>query len=367
MTPSGHALRSRRPDLLQASRERVAGVQVALLEARGEPLVSLLRRAVRPALGVDLSLDLRLDPVVADRRRRVERLRDIGLRHVGDDLRRRSMVGPYPGEAIGLQLEPDGSAIGTGLAALGPIEDAEHVLDVMAVLVRDHVRLGEPATLRAEARLELVEEPEVEVDRLVDRAVERTHLRRRLPAAGVRCARVEHRVGALVLLTRRLEGAAPVFLDAVHVADDPTVGPLRRVGARLAFLLERGRLGPVRLAAALRPGKRARIAAEQPEGDRQDETEPAAADRKAAAAAPERPAALIADLSGIELGTRIEAHGFTLIVTAFTGADDGFRDPRLGQRCDRTASQSCGGTGPACVLGRRREEHRARRDAASSR
>src|SRR3954467_9893420 len=103
----GPVIAYRRGTRLQTPRERVAGVQVALLEARGEPLVSLLRRAVRPALGVDLTLDLRLDPVVADRRRRVERLGDVGLRHVGDDLRRRGMVGPHPGEAIGLQLEPD--------------------------------------------------------------------------------------------------------------------------------------------------------------------------------------------------------------------------------------------------------------------
>src|SRR3954453_19678698 len=174
----GPVIAYRRGTRLQTPRERVAGVQVALLEARGEPLVSLLRRAVRPALGVDPALDLRLDPVVADRRCGIERLRDIGLRHVGDHLRRRRMVGPDARQAIGLQLEPDGRAIGAGLTALGSIEDAEHVLDVMAVLVRDHVRLGEPATFRAEARLELVEEPEVEVDRLVDRAIERTDLRR---------------------------------------------------------------------------------------------------------------------------------------------------------------------------------------------
>jgi hypothetical protein len=47
---------------------------------------------------------------------------------------------------------------------------------VVAVLVCDHVRLHERRHVDTEARLQLVEEAEVDVDELVRRAVERTDL-----------------------------------------------------------------------------------------------------------------------------------------------------------------------------------------------
>ena len=57
--------------------------------------------------------------------------------------------------------------------AADALVDAQQVLDVVPVLVREDVGLGERATLGAEARAQLVEEAEVDVDRLVGRAVER--------------------------------------------------------------------------------------------------------------------------------------------------------------------------------------------------
>jgi hypothetical protein len=54
---------------------------------------------------------------------------------------------------------------------------AGEVLHVVPVLVRKHVRLCERPAARAEARLQLVEEAEVDVDHAVGGAVERTDRR----------------------------------------------------------------------------------------------------------------------------------------------------------------------------------------------
>ena len=81
--------------------------------------------------------------------------------------------GPDAGVAVGLQLEPHRA----GRLALAVVADAlvgaEQVLDVVAVLVGDHVGLGERAAAGAEARAQFVVEVEVDVDGLVGGAVER--------------------------------------------------------------------------------------------------------------------------------------------------------------------------------------------------
>jgi hypothetical protein len=64
------------------------------------------------------------------------------------------------------------------------LEVAHEVLDVVPVLVGEHVRPGERRVLRAEPVLELLEEAEVEIDVLVDRAVERAGLPSGLATAG---------------------------------------------------------------------------------------------------------------------------------------------------------------------------------------
>src|SRR5258706_13294658 len=86
---------------------------------------------------------------------------------------------PHAREAIGLQLELDrqlvrGAAIAALLAAHALLDPGEP-LDVVADLVREHVRLGEVAG-RAEPRPQLAVEREIDVDPLVARAIERTHL-----------------------------------------------------------------------------------------------------------------------------------------------------------------------------------------------
>ena len=82
------------------------------------------------------------------------------------------MVGPGAGVAVGLQLEPDGAAVGPVSPGVTCAFGAEQVLHVVAVLVRDDVGVDEQPALRPELLLELVEEAEVDVDQLVGGAVE---------------------------------------------------------------------------------------------------------------------------------------------------------------------------------------------------
>src|SRR5690349_8304758 len=70
---------------------------------------------------------------------------------------------PHPGVAVGLELEPYGVAL-RALLGPDPAHRAEHVLDVVAVLVREHVGLDEVAGRPAELLLEdVAEEAGVEV------------------------------------------------------------------------------------------------------------------------------------------------------------------------------------------------------------
>ena len=127
---------------------------------------------MRPRLRVHLALRLLLDAVVADRRGRVEAGVDVVLGELLDQAGLHGVRRPHAGVAVRLELGPDGPALRALAVAADALEDAELVLHVVAVLVRDHVRLGERRLARAEARLELVEEAEVDIDELVGRTVE---------------------------------------------------------------------------------------------------------------------------------------------------------------------------------------------------
>ena len=120
---------------------------------------------------------------------------------------------------------------------------------MMPVLVGKDVGLCERATLGAERRAELVEEPEVDIDILVVRAVEGTAGRRGNAAAGADLVGEEARPGQDVLLPRGSELVGPVGLDAVDVADDPAILNGVRVGPRLA-LGRQGAAGRPRLLGA---------------------------------------------------------------------------------------------------------------------
>ena len=96
-----------------------------------------------------------------------------------------ALLRPHPGVAVGLQLEPHRAGRRTAVAGLHPLVGAEQVLDVVAVLVGDHVGPGERAALRAEPGLELLEEGRGRCRLGVGRAVEGPGVRGGAAAAGV--------------------------------------------------------------------------------------------------------------------------------------------------------------------------------------
>ena len=140
--------------------------------------------------------------------------------------------GPHPREAVGLELRAHGGALRTLPVATDPVERAEQVLHVMPVLVRQDVRLRERTALGPEPSLQLLEEPEVDVDLLVRGAVEGAHVRGRRPATGAGGSGEEHGHGGAVSLDR----AGPIGLDAVHGADQAAVAALLGVLAGLALV-----------------------------------------------------------------------------------------------------------------------------------
>src|ERR1700689_1169218 len=100
--------------LPRSIRERVARLDVAALQARGQPLLAHCRGAVGEAVGHGVAARGGLQPVVADRRRGRHRLLDVaGLEDLPLLI---GMVGPNAGEAVGLELDPDRQRIGLGLA-----------------------------------------------------------------------------------------------------------------------------------------------------------------------------------------------------------------------------------------------------------
>jgi Protein of unknown function (DUF998) len=276
---------------------------------------------VRPGLGVHLPLRLLLDPVVPDRGRGVEALVDVRLGQLFDQPGLDGVRRPDAGVAVGLELRTHRSALGALAVVSDLLEHAELVLDVVAVLVRDHVGLRERAAAGAEARLKLVEEPEVDVDLLVARAVERPNLRAREAAARLHLVGEEDGVGIGVLAaTTALEDAVPEALHAVDDADDAAVLPLVRVFARLAFL--RDLAGCITLAHLLVLQRRqlaeSATAGEQHEeqiNDQRTAAEASPAEREPAAAHPA--AANVGYLVGVEAGTASKAHDGSL---AWAGA-----------------------------------------------
>ena len=125
----------------------------------------------------------------------VERLvmsASVMLLKIGWPLRVRGLggvLGPDAGVAVGLQLQPHRERVGVVRVALLLAAHlglgAEQVLHVVAVLVGQHVRLGELARRRRTGWQQLVVERQVDVDQVVLRAVERTDAGVGLAAAGV--------------------------------------------------------------------------------------------------------------------------------------------------------------------------------------
>src|SRR5690606_19410252 len=98
------------PRLLEHRRaERVAGLDVALLEAATEPADALLRRTVGEALRSDVAACAALQAVVADRARRRQRFFHVA--RFEDLTRAVGVIRPDAGEAVRLELELDGECV----------------------------------------------------------------------------------------------------------------------------------------------------------------------------------------------------------------------------------------------------------------
>src|ERR1700731_2929810 len=89
--------------LQRTRRDRIAGRDLAAVEAVGEPALALLRRAVGEGVGHDVALHLLLQPVVADRGRGLQGLVDVA--GIEEMMLLLGAVRPYAGETIGLQLD----------------------------------------------------------------------------------------------------------------------------------------------------------------------------------------------------------------------------------------------------------------------
>ena len=180
-----------------------------------------------------------------------------------------------------------GGALRAGSPPLHPVEHAGQVLDVVAVLVREHVRLRERPALRAEPRLEVVEEAEIDVDALVRRAVERPDLARRRRRSRSTLAVEEGRRPPAGTRGRGAELAVPVRLDAVDEADDAAVLAAFASAPVLALLrAPRSGAAPGSTGTPTRSSRRAAATAaehadEQVDDEHRD-AEPAAADRRPA-------------------------------------------------------------------------------------
>ncbi len=233
---SPFATRYSRPSELRCC-EGVAARYLARLQASVEPALALRGGAVGERVRYHVALRPALQRVVADRRGGAQRSLDVArvnerrlaLRAQGRVL----AVSPDAGEAVGLQLDLDLDLVGVGTAAgallrlLRLRQDAEQVLHVVADLVRDHIGLREQARLAAgitaaEAGGDLVEERGVEIDLLVDRAVERPHRAlRRAAATRVGHAAVHHQHRRTIGLAGLGEHRLPLLLGAAeHPADE---------------------------------------------------------------------------------------------------------------------------------------------------
>ena len=157
--------------------------------------------------------------------------RDVGLGELLDEAGLDRVRGPHARVAVGLQLEAHRAGALALAVAADALVRAQQVLDVVAVLVGDHVGLGERAALRAEARAQLVVEAQVDVDRLVGRAVERADGRGRAAAAGRRLAAEEAR-RRLAVAVERARSSSPAPSSRRRRSGSPRAGWRRRRSGR---------------------------------------------------------------------------------------------------------------------------------------
>src|SRR6266446_7423752 len=286
----------------------VAGLHRALLVAGHEPLLSLRGGAVGERIRHHPSGGLPLQRVVADRGCRRQRRVDVTrFKEVRALLL--LAVDPDARQAIRLQFDLHLQRVGFRLAAdllLQPRharQDAEQVLDVMPGFMGDDVGCGELAGIARTAvkpSLDLTEKSGIEKNRLVRRAVERSHRRLRhaaAPAIG-RVAK-QHDFRTRIGLPAGLEDFAPAIVDLAEDAGDHAA---HLVGRRTGLDRPGSAIGFISLAAA---GQNFRAAdqdagidaeriADQAKDDDGADAEAAAAHRNAKAATTAHSAAIIA-------------------------------------------------------------------------
>ncbi len=191
--------------------EGIADLRPPAGEAGLEPARALRRGAVGERIGHHIAVRQLLQPVVTHGLGRVDGLFHIArLQHLALVLR---VIGPDPGVAIGLQLQPHQQGVGaSGAAALHGVAHlalhAQQILHMVADFMRDHIRLGEVA-LRAKALLQLLEKLGIEIQLLVRRAVERPGGCLRVAAGRLHRAGKQHQLGIDILPPRLLEQRAP--------------------------------------------------------------------------------------------------------------------------------------------------------------
>src|SRR5438270_10074188 len=180
-------------------------------------------------VGNDDASRLLLQTVIADRACRVHCGLDIAL--FNDVLGAIGVMGPDPGQAVGLQFDLDRNCVGAApvasrLLTVGGLQNAERILHVVADFMRDDISLGELAR-RMEAGLHLLEKREIEVHLLVIRTIEWTGGRAGEPAGRGDPAGVEHEFRFDIGLTATAEYLLP---DVLGVGDDDGNKMPRRIG-----------------------------------------------------------------------------------------------------------------------------------------
>ena len=111
-------------------------------------------------------------------------------------------MAPHAGIEVGLELDAHAHAVGIGLAhaghlAVGFVQSAQHVLDMMAHFMRDDIGVGEVA-VGPQLLPHAGEKAQVDIQFFVGAAIEGAHGRLSLPASRRGAAGVQDQRGRLV-------------------------------------------------------------------------------------------------------------------------------------------------------------------------
>src|SRR5436190_6667633 len=217
-TNAGTALPVRPTRSKLARAEGVAGLRPAAFEPLLEPAHALLGGAMGERFRHNPALRALLQRVIPDLGCGVEPVLDIARQQAVLDLIVQAR--PNTRKAVGLQLHAHLQLVDLALVAAlqRPLLEALHLvgnaqqrLDVVADLVGDDVGLREVAR-RVKALLQLPVEVEIDVNLVVERAVEGPHCRLADATTGAYGAGEQHQLRLLVGLAAGLEHALPHVL-----------------------------------------------------------------------------------------------------------------------------------------------------------